>query len=239
MKSLIKAAVIFIGLSLLAGCGGSFEWFPEADTASSTSTTTATSTTAPVANAGAAQSVFTGTVVSLDGSGSTAASGATLTYSWVITTKPSLSVAVLSSATAAKPTFTPDVAGAYVLSLVVSDGKTSSSASAVIITATANSTPVAKAGADQSVTTGSVVILDGSASSDAEGSPLTYLWAITSVPPGSTATLSNAIAVKPTFTADVAGAYVFSLIVKDGIVSSAADTVSITATDTGSLLVTW
>jgi hypothetical protein len=41
--------------------------------------------------------------------------------------------------------------------------------------------------------------LDGSASSDQDGTPLTYLWTLTSIPAGSHATLSDAAAVKPTF----------------------------------------
>ena len=66
-----------------------------------------------------------------------------------------------------------------------------------------NTAPVANAGTAQSVTIGSVVALDGSDSSDADGNLLTYSWAFTSKPSGSTATLSSATAVKPTFTADV------------------------------------
>jgi chitobiase/beta-hexosaminidase-like protein len=43
----IKAAVVSITWSLLAGCGSSFEWFPEAGTASTSST--APTTTVPAA----------------------------------------------------------------------------------------------------------------------------------------------------------------------------------------------
>lgn len=49
MKPLIKAAVISIGLSLLASCGGNFEWFPEAGTA--TTVPASTDNTAPVTTA--------------------------------------------------------------------------------------------------------------------------------------------------------------------------------------------
>ncbi|MDP2166861.1 MAG: PKD domain-containing protein, partial [Thermodesulfovibrionales bacterium] len=73
-----------------------------------------TSNSAPVANAGLDQNVVTGSVVTLDGSGSSDANGDTLTYKWTITSKPSGSAAVLSSSTVAKPTFTADKDGSYV-----------------------------------------------------------------------------------------------------------------------------
>ena len=95
--------------------------------------------------------------------------------------------------------------------------------------ATANSAPVADAGPDQNVATGSLVTLDGSASSDADSDPLSYSWSLTSVPVGSTAVLSDATASAPTFTADLAGDYVVQLIVNDGTLDSAADSVVISA----------
>jgi hypothetical protein len=185
---------------------------------------------APVANAGLPQNVTTGSAVTLNGSASSDANGDPLTYSWVFTSKPAGSSATLSSATVVNPTFRADLAGSYVLNLVVNDGQVNSAPSTVTITASvANAAPVANAGPDQSVATSAVVTLNGSASSDANGDPLTYSWAFTSKPAGSTATLSSATVVNPTFTADVAGAYVLNLVVNDGNVNSAPDTVTITA----------
>jgi hypothetical protein len=134
------------------------------------------------------------------------------------------------------PTFTADLAGTYVVNLLVNDGKVNSSnVSAVTVTASAaNSTPVANAGVNQTVTrsgTPSVVTvtLTGAGSTDANGDTLTYLWALTTRPTGSTASLSSTTVVSPTFVADVAGIYVASLIVNDGKVSSTVATVAITA----------
>jgi len=196
---------------------------------------------APVANAGTAQNVIAGAVVTLDGSASSDANGDSLTYSWGVTSKPGGSSAALSSATVVKPTFTADAAGSYVVNLVVNDGKGNSTAATVTITASvANAAPVANAGTAQSVIAGAVVTLDGSASSDANGDSLTYSWGVTSKPGGSSAALSSATVVKPTFTADVPGTYVFNLLVNDGKVNSTAATVSITSiANQGSVTITW
>jgi hypothetical protein len=97
-----------------------------------------------------------------------------------------------------------------------------------------NSAPIAIAGPDQNVATGATVTLDGSGSSDADGDELAYNWSFTSVPTGSGATFSAPTAPYTTFTADLDGSYVLSLVVYDGTVNSAADTVTITASTAAS-----
>ena len=92
-----------------------------------------------------------------------------------------------------------------------------------------NTKPVAKAGIAQNVITGTLVTLNGSASSDANGDLLTYSWTLTSKPAGSGATLIPATSATPTFTADVAGSYVATLVVNDGQVDSDPSTVTVTA----------
>ena len=88
--------------------------------------------------------------------------------------------------------------------------------------------PTADAGADQTVSTGDTVQLDGSGSSDPEDDTLTYSWTL-SVPDGSAATLSDATLINPTFVADVYGQYVATMVVNDGTSDSDPDSIEIEA----------
>src|SRR5471030_2414879 len=88
---------------------------------------------APVANAGPAQTVDAGTVVTLAGSGSDANQDV-ITYLWTLT-KPATSVTSLENYHVATPTFTADVAGTYVATLTTNDKQLDSAPSSVTITA--------------------------------------------------------------------------------------------------------
>lgn len=170
--------------------------------------------------------------MTLDGSNSTDANGDTLTYFWALTSKPVGSAAVLTGETSAKSAFVADIAGTYVASLIVNDGKVSSQAVTVAVTASpANAAPVANAGTDQTVYLEQPVTLDGSVSKDADGDLLTYSWTVKSFPAAAwyaVSSLSGATTAKPSFTPSDAGQYVFSLVVDDGHVQSAASTVTVT-----------
>ncbi len=191
--------------------------------------------TPPVANAGANQTVAVGTAVKLTGAASSDANGDALTYAWFFVTRPSGSLASLTGATTVSPGFTADVAGNYVIGLNVNDGKASSAQSSVTVVATAaNTAPVANAGPSQTVLVGTVVSLNGSASSDANGDALTYAWTLTR-PTGSSAVLNNSKSMATSFTADLAGAYSLTLVVNDGKANSLPSSVAINASSESSL----
>ena len=145
---------------------------------------------------------------------------------WSFVSKPVGSSAALSDTQAVKPVFDVDVAGTYTVQLIVNDGTVNSAPDTVTIS-TENSAPVANAGADQAVYVNDTVQLDGSSSSDVDGDSLTFTWSFISKPVGSSAALSDTQAVKPVFDVDVAGTYTVQLIVNDGTVNSAPDTVTI------------
>ena len=95
----------------------------------------ATGNLPPVANAGPDQTVTAGQLVTLDGTGSSDPNGDPLTYNWCLRGRPQDSTATLNAANTAHPTFTPDVAGSYVLCLTVSDGKATSAADSIVVEA--------------------------------------------------------------------------------------------------------
>lgn len=186
---------------------------------------------APTADAGIDQIVNEGDVVTLDATSSSDPEAASLTYTWVQTAGPTVT---LSDASAAQPTFTaPEGLSNTDLTfrLQASDGVRTSLSDDVTVTVNAdNDAPSADAGNPQVAAEGSVVVLNGSASADPEAQGLTYTWTQTA---GPTVTLDDATSAQPTFTAPEGltdTAITFDLTVNDGVNASSADSVTITIT---------
>jgi len=179
------------------------------------------------ADAGPDQTVNSGTLVTLDASGSSAQT------KWeqlegAVTVK-------LSDDSSVKPTFTaPDITSSdpitFIFKLTVTQEDTSKSDTVKIIveSSTQNQKPSADAGDSHTAYSGEIVRLDGSGSGDPEGR-VTYDWEQTG---GVNVSLSNALSVSPEFTApdynpDLDMTLVFRLTITDNSGLTASDTVSI------------
>lgn len=199
----------------LSACGGSGSSAPPPPT-----------NNAPVADAGADQTVDSGSAgVTLDGSGSSDSDGTVASYAWSQTAGTAVT---LDETDPTMPTFAAPVVAAdetLTFQLVVTDDDgASSAADTVDVVVIANAAPVANAGADQTVDEGTVgVTLDGSGSTDSDGTVEAYTWSQTA---GTAVTLDETNPAMPTFTAPALVAdetLTFELTVTDddGSVSSA------------------
>jgi len=171
----------------------------------------------PVANAGVNQFVaLAGGNVTLNGSGSTDSDGTIVSYVWTQTGGP---VAVISNAAAAITSVAiPVQAGGtnlYYFSLVVTDNSGASSTGSVFIRQQ-NSTPNAHAGTNQTVLlAGGEIILNGTASSDSDGTIVSYAWFQLS---GPAVVISNETMALASVTIPAQAnptSYVFGLVVTD------------------------
>jgi hypothetical protein len=161
--------------------------------------------------------------VTLNGSGSYDPDGVVTQFFWSW-----IANGQTRQATGVNPTITLGV-GQYSVQLVVFDGLAYSQADTVVITVTqGNQPPVANAGPDQSVTmtsgTTTSVTLNGAGSYDPDGVVTQYLWSWTI-----NGQLSQRTGVNPIIQLPV-GQHTITLVVSDGMLTSPADQVVITVT---------
>jgi hypothetical protein len=218
--SLKSKAFPFLGIPLalaaLSGCGGAND---------------VRLNRAPLASVvgEALRQAHVGNAVKLDGSASVDPDGDPLHYDWRLQT-PAGSHARISG-DGAVVSFTPDVVGEYDVQLLVADSEQASLMTIVKVQVTLeNTAPVADAGRPRFAPLGALTILDGGKSHDREGDPLSYRWTL-ATPAGSRAVLSGGSMEVAGFVPDLAGVYVATLVVSDGIMESPSDTISIVVTE--------
>ncbi len=176
----------------------------------------------PTAIAGGPYSGIEGELIAFDGTGSSDPDGDALTYDWTLSDGRTM--------VGAQPNISFATAGSYTVTLVVSDGKSSSTnstgstANITISPAPVNNPPVANAGGPYSGLTGGLIQFDGTGSSDPDGDALTYSWTLSD---GRTMT-----GAQPSITFSTAGTYTVTLVVSDGQLSSTGATATITITGT-------
>lgn len=197
----------------------------------------------PIANAGPDQNLFLasggGPVnVNLNGTGSfdPQPGPSPLTFTWTQVGGPTVT---LSNPNAPQPAFSAAVPGVYRFLLIVDDGVAQSAQIdlnnssdpfvTINVSSSASTTPTANAGPDQFVVANATVTLNGSASFDADGDPLTFLWTQIA---GTPVFLSpSSVTATPSFLPPVGGqAYTFRLTVRDPGGKSSTDQVTIFAT---------
>jgi poly(3-hydroxybutyrate) depolymerase/lysophospholipase L1-like esterase len=168
----------------------------------------------PVASAGDNISIsLPQNSVSIDATSSADADGDIETFLWSKISGPD--GAVITDSSSSITTVTNLKPGMYQFLLTVTDNEGGSSSDVIQVTVVnpfPNTPPIANAGVDQTITLPAALVLDGSASSDAEG-PLVYAWKQLQGP-------SSSLIVDPTIAISnvsnlIGGTYTFELTVKD------------------------
>ncbi len=164
---------------------------------------------------------YVGMEVILDGSNSFDVDNDPLTYGWNLIQQPAESQTTIQNPTEEIAYLTPDEPGDYVVELIVHDGLAESDPVQHTIT-TDNNRPVAAIvqEPENPVYVGDPIQLDGGSSSDADHDPLTYDWALTSLPDGSAAGFTPVVPPDDDsmmeIVPDLPGDYLIQLIVNDG-----------------------
>ncbi|MGO2317507.1 MAG: glycosyl hydrolase family 18 protein [Vibrio toranzoniae] len=181
----------------------------------------------PTAAAGADQSVEGPASVSLDGSASKDSDGTIASYVWSQVSGTAVTLANGNAAVASFDVVEVTQQETLTFNLTVTDNEGATSTDTVVVTVNpkdtgpVNTAPVAVVTAPSEVNAGDVVVVDASASSDADQDTLAFTW---DVPAGINATVQGALVsfVAAEYTQDTT--LNFSVTVSDGTETSVAAT---------------
>jgi hypothetical protein len=179
----------------------------------------------PIANAGADIEAVANSTVTLNGSLSSDPDGMIANWSWECTTHPLLP---LMGDDTAYPHFVPTRTGIYYFMLRVRDDRMewSDPDTVTVDVSPDNYPPVANAGKNLSVHRNSTVVLNGSLSSDGDGSIIVWNWTWPTQP---NITIEDADSPHPSFNASELGEAIFTLrVMDDDGLWSLPDTVKVT-----------
>ena len=183
----------------------------------------------PTSDAGPDQTTSFSQVVTLDGSGSSDPDGTIESYLWSQISGTSVTIDAPEEATTS---FTsPNEEGEFKFKLVVTDNEIANNADTISVTVVnTNISPFADAGTDQSVGFSQVVTLDGSGSSDPDGTIESYLWSQIS---GTSVALETPNEATTTLTSPTEeNILVFSLSITDELGGTDRDTISVLVQNT-------
>lgn len=203
-----------------------------ASASANTTVTVKTAVTAPLKKAPVAKTIgkqsLVGTSVSLNGADSYDPDGTIKAYSWTQVSGPT--TASLADADQATSQASRLATGTYVFQLEVTDNDNLKGTATLTLEVSApigETKPVARAGNDQTIfLPSSAANLDGSGSSDPNGTIQAYAWTFLSGP--TTAVVETASMSKTTVSAMVEGEYKFQLEVTDNDGMKDMDTVLVT-----------
>jgi hypothetical protein len=176
----------------------------------------------PVANAGPDQSItFPLNSVVLNGSASSDTDGSLTTFSWVKISGPSTEIENASQPITNVNSLTP---GTYEFELSVTDNNGSITKDGVIVIV--NTPPIANAGNDQTIALPTTsVTLDGTSSTDTDGTINSFVWSKLSGPLAGI--IANSNQATTTVTNLTPGIYTFILTITDNLNATDKDTVQV------------
>ena len=173
---------------------------------------------APTAQAGPNQTIEDGTAAQLNGGASTDTDGTIASYQWLEDG--------VELATGVTPSITGLALGPHTIELIVTDDDGATDIDALVVNVTAapptNIAPTAQAGPNQTIEEGMIVQLDGSASTDGDGTIVSYQWLEDGV--------ELATGVTPSITGLSLGPHAIQLIVTDDDGATDIDSLAVNVT---------